>query len=380
MKIKPCLKTFKFFIRSKIIQNNKHYFAEADIPSNLIDCHVHSTASPDGFLTISEIISQAKENNLSHVAITDHNTCVGIDSYMRALGAQNNEIYIEQDGVKLICGAEITCYYHHSRKFSQKLHILCYGFDRNPDNDFMQLLKAKLEDYEETFFSIPNTLTFYYDIYKDIYNKEDFKNFIFNERLLHNKNTHDPYSSDEVVKYFVSKGLDEKIVRDDIVSLASLYKQKDNIIIKVETVIDLVHKAGGKCMVAHPLKSYRKFMKKHHFRESDEWAYITSMTNQLLALGVDGIELISVANPKSVIRQRFNDLYKNVGFTAYGSDRHDNTTHSMTMGFIQGYTPPCNFIEVIEDLQAKQLSPALAERQKKRQAKISKSHLNEQTY
>lgn len=340
MKLRPYLKSVKYFTSK---------------PHNDIDGHIHSTASPDAFLTINAIIKQAKENKLSYIAITDHNTCVNIDNYMRSLGANDNEIYVTQDGIKIICGAEVTCFFKHSDKYSQKLHILCYGFNRDPNNDFMRLLDSKYKDYEETFLTIPDTLAHYYPLYKKRYTKEEFKYFVYKRRLMDNKNTHSTYSPDEVVQYFVHKGLDEGQIRNDILNLAHCFKEKDNIVLDVKTVIDAVHKAGGKCMIAHPLKSYKKFMKKYKCNKNNQWAYITSMTNKLLAMGIDGVELISVTDDKNPLKAKFNDEYKYVGFTAYGSDRHDNTPYSLPLGHLSGYTPPCNFKKVIEELQKNQL-------------------------
>jgi len=47
------------------------------------DFHLHSTAS-DGSLTPREVIQFAKERQVDIVAITDHNTTLGVDSAIEA--------------------------------------------------------------------------------------------------------------------------------------------------------------------------------------------------------------------------------------------------------------------------------------------------------
>lgn len=317
---------------------------------NNIDGHIHTVSSPDATLTISDIIKEAKENKLSYIAITDHNTCVGVDSYMRSLGLKDREIYFEQDGVKVVCGAEVTCFYEHSTKNQQKLHILCYGFSRNPHNSFMRLLKDKYEDYLETFYTIPETLVNYGDdVYGSVYSRNDFKNFMFNKRVLEGKNTHNNYFFEEVITYFSSKGINADKIQQDMNNLSHMYKFQDNIHLDINDVIKAVHNAGGKCMVAHPLKSFKKFSEKHNHTEKQRWEYAKEMTNTLLGIGVDGVELISDTNNN--VKANYNMLYKNVGFTSYGSDKHDNLKGPIPLGRLNGYNPPCNFKFVIEQLQ-----------------------------
>ena len=49
----------------------------------MIDLHVHTTAS-DGEYMPSEIVKMAKENNVTTVAITDHDTIEGIEEAIEA--------------------------------------------------------------------------------------------------------------------------------------------------------------------------------------------------------------------------------------------------------------------------------------------------------
>ncbi|MBC7784869.1 MAG: PHP domain-containing protein [Burkholderiales bacterium] len=80
-----------------------------------VDLHCHSTAS-DGTLSPSEVVRLAKDNGLSAIALTDHDTIAGVAE--AALTAQ-------EMGIDFLAGIEI------SAEFPQPgtLHILGYGID-----------------------------------------------------------------------------------------------------------------------------------------------------------------------------------------------------------------------------------------------------------
>ena len=48
-----------------------------------LDLHIHTKYSHDGFMELPELIKQAKKRGLSGVAITDHDTCNGLDEAMK---------------------------------------------------------------------------------------------------------------------------------------------------------------------------------------------------------------------------------------------------------------------------------------------------------
>lgn len=84
------------------------------------DLHLHTSAS-DGTLTPKELVSYAKEKNISIVAITDHDTVDGFEEARRSI----------PDGVELISGVEFSCIYDGGEPFL--LHILGYGIDTDSD-------------------------------------------------------------------------------------------------------------------------------------------------------------------------------------------------------------------------------------------------------
>lgn len=79
----------------------------------ICDMHLHTTAS-DGSMTPKELVLHAKENGLSGIAITDHDTIDGIEEAL----VMGNEI-----DIKVIAGVEISV------EFKPEMHILAYFFD-----------------------------------------------------------------------------------------------------------------------------------------------------------------------------------------------------------------------------------------------------------
>lgn len=81
-----------------------------------IDLHVHTTIS-DSSLSTKEMLLLAKERGLTHVAITNHDTVVGLKEAIE---------FGKAIGVEVIPGIEISAY---DFKRQKKAHILGYHFN-----------------------------------------------------------------------------------------------------------------------------------------------------------------------------------------------------------------------------------------------------------
>lgn len=91
-----------------------------------IDLHCHSNAS-DGTLTPSQVVALAARENLSAIALTDHDTTAGIKEAAKTA----NQLEIE-----LIPGIEFSCVYQGT-----EIHILGL-FINEDDQDFSSALQA----------------------------------------------------------------------------------------------------------------------------------------------------------------------------------------------------------------------------------------------
>lgn len=85
------------------------------------DLHIHSDIS-DGSKNISQIMEIAKEKNVSHISITNHDTVAGLED-AEQIASLNN--------IKFIRGIEISAY---DFKRKRKVHILGYGFNKEAKN------------------------------------------------------------------------------------------------------------------------------------------------------------------------------------------------------------------------------------------------------
>lgn len=82
------------------------------LKNRLSDLHTHTTAS-DGQYAPSQLVKLAKDQGLSVLAVTDHDTIAGVEEAMAAGKAV---------GVTVIRGVELSARDHHN------FHILGYGF------------------------------------------------------------------------------------------------------------------------------------------------------------------------------------------------------------------------------------------------------------
>ncbi len=83
-----------------------------------IDLHLHTTAS-DGSFTPRELVTAAKERDLTAIAVTDHDTVAGVET---ALAAGREQ------GVEVVPAIEFTTYYQE-----QRVDILGYYIDHHAD-------------------------------------------------------------------------------------------------------------------------------------------------------------------------------------------------------------------------------------------------------
>lgn len=90
------------------------FLEDPDVSATRSDLHVHTTVS-DGSDTFAEVLAQAKERGITHVAFTNHDTTVGLDE-AAAIGADF--------GIEVIGGVEISAW---DANRNRKVHILGYG-------------------------------------------------------------------------------------------------------------------------------------------------------------------------------------------------------------------------------------------------------------
>ena len=96
----------------------------------MIDLHLHTTAS-DGTLPPAVLVARAAAAGLRIIAVTDHDTLLGLPEARRAAGAH---------GIRLIDGVEITAV-----DAARDVHLLAY-FIHPEDLELAEFLAAQRED------------------------------------------------------------------------------------------------------------------------------------------------------------------------------------------------------------------------------------------
>ena len=211
----------------------KYYSNLINTTENLIDLHIHTTYS-DGILTPKEIIDEALANKVSTIAICDHDT---IDAY-------NEELfeYAKDKNIRLIHGVEI------STKIKKcGIHVLGYNFDLND------------KEFREKLYNLRNARHIYlrkvakkleelgYIVAVDELDKIDSvtKAHIAND-IIRNKENETKLK--EVFGYVPQMGeFIETIMNEG----CPAYVKKETITPK--EAVDIIHKASGKAILAHPV-------------------------------------------------------------------------------------------------------------------------------
>ena len=193
------------------------------------DLHIHSYFS-DGTHSPEEILYLAKEKKLKGLSITDHDTTE----------AYSDELFAIADDLNLflISGVEIS-----SQLFDSNVHILAYNFDLSskPFQDFLQKVIEKRKDRNI-----------------QILKKLSEKNMDISEQELIEFTTSKNVSKTTVGRVHIAQLMCEKGYVKNLNEAFSLYiKDKGVCYVSGEKfspkeVIDQIHKANGKAVLAHP--------------------------------------------------------------------------------------------------------------------------------
>ncbi|MFA9465212.1 MAG: PHP domain-containing protein [Velocimicrobium sp.] len=265
-----------------------------------IDLHVHSCIS-DGTLTPSELVIHAADKNLTAIALTDHDTILGINEAQEASKRLNTQgIHIE-----LIPGVEI------SAGFGERdIHILGLFVDHTNVNLRSSLERAVLEREKRNEQMASNLRDAGIEITIEELHNADKKSILTRAhfaKLLYKKG-YVKTIKDAFVTYLNEKGA---------YYVARKY-------ISPEDSIALIKEAGGIPILAHPLL--------YHLNEKQ----ICTLLTRLKSAGLAGIEAIysgNVNNEESYVRSlaRKYEL-----LISGGSDFHGTLKPDIEIGIGRG--------------------------------------------
>lgn len=247
----------------------------------LVDFHMHSIYS-DGVKSPEELLRHALDCNLSMMALTDHDEIDGI----KALRTAQEQLDPEKT-IKFINGCEFSADYK-----DKSIHILGYRFDETNKElrDYIEYFKSKREERIDEIIRRCNNAGY----------------FISKDELLKKFPKTQAYGRPHIGQLLIDGGYAKDIndVFKDILRKDSpCYVPK--VKIEVPYIIDIIHKAGGLAVMAHP-----------KLVTSDEYVV------EMLAYDFDGMEVYHTKHNDDDVK-RYKALAKEHNlFITGGSDYH----------------------------------------------------------
>lgn len=270
-----------------------------------IDFHTHTTAS-DGTLTPDQLIREMEKKTITYFSITDHDTIDGVKAVKNI-----------PKGAAFISGVEI------SAEFPKTLHILGYGFDAqheelnaslNQLQDFRKNRNAKmLEKMDKLGFKITmeELIT---EAGSDLVGRPHFANLMLRKGYV--------ASYQEAFDQYLKKG-------------APLYLDKKRF--DPDKAIELIHKAGGIAVMAHP------------YQTKLEGEALENLVKELVSYGLDGIEVFySQHTPEQV--QHYKEFATKFDLIATaGSDFHGANKPDIPLGMSVAEEELADFLSFVKE-------------------------------
>ncbi len=291
-----------------------------------VDLHIHSHYSMDGEFSVLDLIKIAEDAGITLASIVDHDNIQA---------ARQVETYRAYSNIKWIPAIECTCMYN-----DMELHVLGYGIDPHFSwfDDLLErvkkahrdVLKQRLDALNKMFELNLSVADF--EIYFDEFRmspKFIAKYILSNPNAINNK----------LLKPYISGNYQSPnhtiFVQHTMVYGKDAYVKCD--LPSLNTTIEQIHLAGGLAVLSHPGNSVKED---------------NSLLNELIHLGIDGIEAYS----------SYHSEFQNVFYVEYalkrkllitcGSDFYGNSKPYIRIGNTHC---PLSEEEIIEGFKRKGL-------------------------
>ena len=271
-----------------------------------IDLHIHSNKS-DGKLTPTEIIDEAKKNNIKTIAISDHDT----------LEAYNEELfqYAKDNNIKLIPAVEIS-----TKTNKAGIHILGYNIDIN--NNKLQIKLKELRNARHDYLhNVSKKLTDlgYMVNVEELDKIEAVTKAHISEQIVKNKENEQILL--KVFNHIPSKGeFIETIMNEN----CPAYVKKVSITPK--EAADLIRESNGKVILAHPVA--------YTYEDNLSDTEIINIINDIQADGIESYYIyVDRTNNKINDISKWNKYASDLNIiTTIGSDFHNFDNHHPSIG------------------------------------------------
>ena len=247
----------------------------------LVDFHMHSIFS-DGVETPKDLLQHAIDCNVSMMALTDHDEIDGIQALRAA-----QKMLDPNESIKIVNGCEFSADYK-----DKSIHILGYCFDENNKDliDFITFFKGKREERIDEIIRRCNNEGYY----------------ITKEELIKQFPDTKAYGRPHIGKLLIDGGYAK-----DINDVFKGILRKDSpcyvpkVKVEVPYIIDIIHKAGGLAVMAHPKLVI-----------SDEYVL------EMLDYDFDGMEVYHTKHNDDDVKRYKTLATKHNLFITGGSDYH----------------------------------------------------------
>lgn len=243
----------------------------------IFDLHVHTTYS-DGLLSPKEVVDLAIKKGIDGIAITDHDTILGIEPAIQ---------YSKQiNGVIIIPGIEFGCVY-----MNEEVHILGYFINHNSSEiiDITDTLKKNRVTRGVKMVEKINELGIKIDI-------EEVRSLSKNDYI----------GRPHIARVLVQHGFVNSI-QEAFQKYLNRGKQGyvERFTLNIEEAISLIHKLGGIAILAHPGVLKNK-----------------EIIDYCIRTGIDGLEAIHSKHSSNDIKSLLEIGQKNNLIVTGGSDCH----------------------------------------------------------
>ena len=272
-----------------------------------IDLHMHSCYSSDGEFEPKVLIQKAKEAGIEIVALSDHNIMKGIDEMIE---------YGNKEGIRVIPAMEFDTHFE-----SFDTHILGYNIDYHQPC-FVELGDIIDKKIHDSFRGVMERIRDYYGAVVEIDDiLEDIKKGGNPFDKMYGRILHDPRNAhiEAFAPYRPGGHRCEPAVVNFYWDLLSAGKPCYVPVgyPSMEETIQMIHKHGGKAVIAHPWKNY--------YQRED-------LLDKAISLGIDGIEAYSNYHDKE-----HNDFYYDYCMrhqvpVTCGSDFHGKFKRTIELG------------------------------------------------
>ena len=255
--------------------------------TDLIDMHTHTKYS-DGELTPDELILKAKKEGIKTIAITDHDTLLGV---------QNINIDLENEEIEVIKGIEISIKVPVGR-----MHIL--GYDININDD--KLNQKMIELHNNSIYSMIGLICQLKKDYNITFETEEIL-----EILNRQSNIGRPDLAKLLIKHNYVNSTQEAFEKYLIEAYEKCQQLRKGISSKEG--IELIKQANGLAVLAHPVTLKKK---------PEE---LDILIEQLVSEGLDGIEVYHSEHTEEQMKQYLELAQKYNLLISAGSDYHGPT-------------------------------------------------------